>query len=156
MAGEEVTTGGCECGRVRYTARAVPGAPAWCYCKQCQRLSGAPFLAFADFKKTDIQWSTAADVFKSSEIAERDYCKECGSTIGMRYHFQPDSLGVTLGTIDKECNFSKRASYHIFLKDKPAWFTVPEDGAPRFEGHNTDNGFLQQMGDWEDRQRKTT
>jgi hypothetical protein len=74
----------------------------------------------------------------------------------MRYHFQPDSLGITLGTVDSECSFSTAPASHIFLKDKPTWFKVPEDGAKRYDGHNTDSNLLQQMRDWEEKQQKTS
>jgi hypothetical protein len=154
MSPSELITGGCECGRVRYTARGMSGSPCWCYCKQCQRVSGGPFLPFADFKKTAVTWTTPPDVFKSSSIAERDYCKECGSTVGMRYHFQADSLGITLGTVDSECGFSTAPATHIFLKDKPSWFMVPDDGAKRYEGHNTDGNLPMQMQAWEEKQQK--
>lgn len=155
MSSPDILTGGCECGRVRYTARGVCGSPCWCYCKQCQRVSGAPFIPFADFKKTAVTWTTKPDVFKSSNIAERMYCQKCGSTIGMEYYFQPESLGIALGTADNDCKFSTAPATHIFLKDKPAWFKVPEDGAKRYDGHNTDGNIIKQMQEYEEKQQST-
>lgn len=100
-------------------------------------------------------WTMSPDVFVSSDIAERDYCKDCGSTIGMRYHFQADSLGIAIGTMDKECNFSTAPTIHIFIKDKPAWFDIPDDGGKRYAEHNTDSSILQLMQEWEQHHQTT-
>ena len=74
----------------------------------------------------------------------------------MEYYFQPESLGIALGTVDKECNFSTAPGCHIFLKDKPAWFKVPDDGAKRYDGHNTDSDIIQQMQDYEAQQKRAS
>ena len=36
-------TGGCQCGRVRYTLTAEPLRTVMCHCKECQRQSGSAF-----------------------------------------------------------------------------------------------------------------
>lgn len=150
MGDDKKVTGGCECGRVRYSARRTGSSATscWCYCLQCQRLSGGPFLPFVDFKKKDVEWTTPPDVFSSSDDAERDFCKDCGSTIGMRYHFQEDSLGIVLGTIDENCDFVPDTSYHIFVKDKPAWFQIPNDGKPQYQRFPDDRRYEEGMQQW--------
>lgn len=145
MTDSKALTGGCECGRIRYTTRGLPFSVAWCYCKQCQRLSGAPFIPFGDLMRTDIVWTQQPDVYKSSKAAERDYCKECGSTLGMRYLFQPDRVSVALGTVDKEYDVQHPPDHHIFLKDKPSWFSVPDDGSPRYQLFPDYEGFQKQV-----------
>jgi hypothetical protein len=142
-------TGGCECGRIRYTVQEATKDVAWCYCKQCQRVSGAPFIAFATYDSSNVTWTHDPDVFVSSDIGERDYCKDCGSTLGMRYYFQPYKLAIALGTVDNRCDVSKGPSIHIFLKDKPMWFNVPDDGAKQYQTHQTDNDFSQKLEQWQ-------
>ena len=156
MTDSKPVTGGCECGRVRYSARRVSSSStsALCYCKQCQRISGSAFLAFVDFKKKDIEWTTPPDSFKSSENAQRDFCKVCGSSIAMRYHFQEDSLGINLGTLDIGCDFVPETQCHIFVKDKPAWYQIPDDGKPRHDRFDNDGKYEDGMRRWrEERQR---
>ena len=70
-------------------------------------------------------WSQEPDVWKSSRVAERYLCKKCGSTMGMIYMFAPDTIGIAAGTIKKGEVPGPFA--HIFLKDKPSWFTIPND-----------------------------
>ena len=105
-----------------------------CYCKQCQRISGGPFLPFIDFKIVDLHWDKAhPDIYSSSDIAKRFYCQKCGSTLGMTYQNHNHTLGIVLGTFDTECDFNPEVQCHIFQKDKPAWYTVPDDGKPRYD-----------------------
>jgi hypothetical protein len=150
MADGARVTGGCECGRIRYSARreASSGESCFCHCLQCQRISGGPFLPFIDFKKKDIEWTTKPDTYRSSGDAERGFCKVCGSTLTMTYHFQEDSLGVTLGTLDQDCGFVPVTKYHIFVKDVAAWSRLPNDGLPRHQEFNDNDRYQQGLKQW--------
>ena len=76
------------------------------------------------------------EVWKSSDIGERYFCKQCSSTIGMRCLFEPDKLGITVAVLDGGKQLELRPSAHIYLKDKPAWFDVLDDGARRWQEFN--------------------
>ncbi len=56
----------------------------------------------------------------------------------MRYFFEPDRVAVTVGCLDGGKQLELQPSAHIFLKDKPAWFEVPEDGARRWQEFHTE------------------
>jgi hypothetical protein len=45
----EPLEGGCLCGRVRYRVTAAPLDGAYCHCRMCQKSSGAPLQASAEF-----------------------------------------------------------------------------------------------------------
>ena len=47
--GDTVHQGGCLCGAVRYKTTGTPNDTNICYCTQCQRQSGSPLPAFANF-----------------------------------------------------------------------------------------------------------
>ena len=47
--GDAVHQGGCLCGAVRYRTTGTPNDTNVCYCTQCQRQSGSPLPAFANF-----------------------------------------------------------------------------------------------------------
>lgn len=156
MADKSNVTGGCECGRVRYSAPRDSSSlkSTLCYCKQCQRHGGAPFIAFLDLKRESTRWTTAPDTFASSDFAARDFCKVCGSTIGMRYHFQEKSLGVTLGSVDKDCDIVPEITCHIFLKDCPAWYQLPDDGKPRYQEFDDDGRYQDGIKRWRAAQKQ--
>ena len=42
----DAITGGCLCGSLRYAVAAAPTNPHFCTCRQCQRWSGAPVVAW--------------------------------------------------------------------------------------------------------------
>ena len=62
----EEMTGGCSCGRIRYTAR-VDNADAYlCHCRMCQRATGGVSIAFKNVKKADVAWEREPDWYASS------------------------------------------------------------------------------------------
>src|SRR3954470_18426556 len=91
--------GSCACGRIKYQTKSTPLSITACHCKTCQQASGGPYLAFADFDREELEWTQKPDVWRSGDVAERGFCRECGSTMSMLYHFEPGRISTTLGTI---------------------------------------------------------
>ncbi|KAF2095088.1 hypothetical protein NA57DRAFT_59837 [Rhizodiscina lignyota] len=57
-----VITGSCRCRSVQYYTTTPPRSKAcnFCHCQTCRRLSGAPFLPFADFDTASVLFFSAA------------------------------------------------------------------------------------------------
>lgn len=93
-------TGGCQCGRVRYSARLPNDEGYLCHCGMCRRATGGFAAAFVQTRKEDVRWQREPDVHRSSPIAERPFCSACGTPLGFWY---PDSdhLDLTLGSLDE-------------------------------------------------------
>jgi len=55
----------------------------------------------------------------------------------MMYKAESDKIGVTIGSMDEEKSpadvLKGVRGKHIYLKSKPAWYEIPEDGLPREE-----------------------
>lgn len=65
----------------------------------CQKASGQPFMAFATFDARDVQWLRGTPaVFRSSNLAERAFCRDCGTPLYFR--FEGDEISVTIGSLD--------------------------------------------------------
>jgi hypothetical protein len=80
-----VVTGGCQCGAVRFALKAVPVRVSICHCRMCQKATGAPFASYADIEHADFAWTKGKPAsFKSSSIAERDFCSACGTPLSFR------------------------------------------------------------------------
>ena len=52
----ERMSGGCACGRVRFTASVEPDEAYLCHCRMCQRSTGSVSIAFVNAKLDALSW----------------------------------------------------------------------------------------------------
>jgi hypothetical protein len=96
-----VLTGGCQCGAIRFALTAAPVRISICHCRMCQKASGAPFASFADIPKSDFAWTRGKPAaFKSSSIAERDFCAQCGTPLSFR-RIDGERIEIMTGAFDR-------------------------------------------------------
>src|SRR5258708_39593054 len=94
-------TGGCQCGAIRSALSAPAVKVSICHCRMCQKASGAPFASFADIDRGDFSWPHGKPAaFRSSSIAERDYCKDCGTPLSFRRIDGP-RIEIMTGAFDR-------------------------------------------------------
>ena len=120
MSATERMTGGCQCGRVRYTAW-IDGDEAYlCHCGMCRKATGGAAAAFRGLRKADVAWTTREpDYFASSPIARRGFCAACGTPLSFDY---PDSdhMDLTIGSFDDPTRFVPRS--HVAVDSRlEAW-----------------------------------
>jgi hypothetical protein len=90
----------------------------------CQSASGAPFMAFVQFRLTQITWSNPPALFRSSNIVERGFCNACGTPLSYR-NIHGEYMSLTLHSLDQpqqiqpEMRFSSAA--------EPAWCRTISD-----------------------------
>ena len=100
-ATKPILTGGCQCGAIRFALSAPPNKVSICHCRMCQKASGAPFASFADIEKTDFAWTRGTPAaFRSSSIAARDFCRDCGTPLSFRRIDGP-RIEVMTGAFDR-------------------------------------------------------
>ncbi|WP_237477502.1 GFA family protein [Lichenibacterium dinghuense] len=120
-------TGGCQCGRMRYSAEGPRDRSSVCYCRMCQKAGGAPFMAFVRFPAARVSWSAPPATFASSEAVERGFCSACGTPLSYRDTRGTD-VSLTIyslddpGAVDLEFCFSPER--------KPPWLDALEDLRP--------------------------
>jgi hypothetical protein len=94
-------TGGCQCGRVRFATSVVPDDISVCHCRMCQKSVGGPFIALALVQSDQIEWTRGRPAsFRSSSIATRLYCADCGTPLA----YTADAGGgieLTTGSFDQ-------------------------------------------------------
>lgn len=97
-------SGGCACGRVRFTASVANDEAYLCHCRMCQRATGSVSIAFKNFKKADVSWENEPDWYESSPIARPPYCAACGTSLGFAF---PDSenMDITVAAFDDPARF---------------------------------------------------
>jgi hypothetical protein len=99
-ASKPVLTGGCQCGAVRFAVSATPVKVSICHCRMCQKATGAPFASFADIERGDFTWTRGKPAaFRSSSVAERDFCADCGTPLTFRLIDGP-RIEIMTGTFD--------------------------------------------------------
>jgi hypothetical protein len=97
-------TGGCACGRVRFTARIENDDAYLCHCRMCQRATGSVSIAFKGIRQDAVTWESEPDWYRSSPIARRPFCRECGTSLGFAF---PDSetMDLTVAAFDDPSRF---------------------------------------------------
>src|SRR5260370_37203268 len=96
LATKPILTGGCQCGAIRFALSAPPVKVSICHCRMCQKASGAPFASFADIDRADFTWTRGKPAaFRSSSIAERDYCADCGTPLSFHRIDGPRTESMT-------------------------------------------------------------
>ncbi|KAL4949752.1 Mss4-like protein [Aspergillus filifer] len=131
-------TGGCFCGKTRYTTTSPLYGLQYCYCRTCQLVHGAPFAPFTNVHRDSFQWVENKHVkeLKLSSFATRTVCGECHAPITMVYHARPEEVGIVAVTVDEEfMDTVPEVQGHIYVKGKPGWYTIVDDvkqdwGAP--------------------------
>ena len=124
----EEVTGGCACGRIRYTVRIDNDEAYLCHCRMCQRATGSVSIAFKNVKKADVAWESEPDYYRSSPIAHRPYCRDCGSSLGFAF---PDSenMDLTVGSLDDPSRY--RPKHHFGAESlHRAWLNT--EGLPEY------------------------
>ena len=98
-------TGGCACGRVRYSATIHDDKAYLCHCRMCQRSTGSISIAFKHVKEDEIQWHGEPDWYESSPIARRPYCRECGTSLGFAFTQSSGTMDITVASFDDPSRF---------------------------------------------------
>ena len=94
-------TGGCQCGAVRYAVDGAPGRIHACHCRMCQKAVGGPFAVLVPVRKADLRLTRGALAwFRSSDIARRGFCRDCGTPLAYE---DPSSewIALTAGSLDR-------------------------------------------------------
>lgn len=130
----EPITGGCLCGRVRYTVDALPRGLTYCHCTRCQRRTGTAFAVSALTQPGSVTITEGADhirTYAPESGFHKQFCGECGSQL-FAVNPQTNTIwNVRFGTVDDPPPLPILG--HQFVAYAAAWQPLPEDGAPRFD-----------------------
>lgn len=117
-------TGRCQCGAVRYAARAVPREGYWCHCRMCQRALGSVAAAFVNVRKADLTWTVGAPAhFMSSPFGRRGFCAACGTPLTFDY-LDSDRIDLTIGSLDDPAAVPLTSHFSVESR-VPGWI-VPD------------------------------
>jgi adenylate cyclase len=130
-AKKTLTTGRCLCGKVRFEISASPLDINFCHCRMCQRWAGGPLSASATFPKEAVRFTRGEPkYYKSSPIAERGFCSNCGSSLIYR-GLIPEWAGwlaIRVASLDNPQDFPP--TWHVGVESQMPWADI-NDNLPR-------------------------
>jgi hypothetical protein len=126
----EIFTGRCLCGAVRYQCGAPVIPPCFCHCESCRRAAGAHVVAWATVPRESFRvLSGSLRAWASSLPVIRQYCTECGSQITYANSSAPETIDITIATLDEP--EAMPPADHVWMEDAASW-DRPQDGLPQF------------------------
>ena len=126
MATKDVFSGGCLCGRLRYSADAPPVDAGYCHCRLCQRSSGAPVLAWASFPIGSFAYADSSPaIYRSSPHGQREFCARCGTQLAFRDLNRGTTVDVNIASLDEP--EALEPEYHIWTQSRIRWFDTADD-----------------------------
>lgn len=124
---EQILTGGCLCGALRYEARGAPSFAGHCYCEDCRKASGSGFVPFMGYLASAVTITGEALTHRhdlgGGRKAERNSCAVCGSLVFGGVRGVASSHTIYAGTLDDPAQFEPRMA--IFTRGKPGWALIP-------------------------------
>ena len=129
-------SGGCLCGKVRYTAEDVDPELHVCHCGMCRKWGGGPAFA-ATTGKVEFDGEENIGVYVSSAWAERGFCKLCGSNLF--YRLKSGDYFMSMGTFDDPTPF--KVVGEIYVDHQPPGYRFAGDLSRLTEAE-----FLDQFG----------
>ena len=122
--------GGCLCGAIRYESSEPPAMSGACHCHMCQKWSGAVAVMTVVFDTATFQFTKGKPrVYMASELLERHFCGDCGSSLMHRYvvpPYGPTAARVGIGTLDDQ-SVVENPRFHFGVESHvPGWLAIRE------------------------------
>mgnify|MGYP000849531424 FL=1 len=131
----QTMTGGCQCGRVRYSVVLQNDDAYLCHCRMCQKATGGFAAAFVQVERAALSWESGPDWYQSSPIARRPFCSQCGTPLGFAFN-DGEGADLTVGSFDDPSGFVPTAHYGCEGLHE-AWLDT--HGLPRHESATTES-----------------
>jgi hypothetical protein len=121
-----VREGGCLCGALRYRLQAPVLDVVHCHCTMCRRAGGAPVVTWVIVGRRDFSLTRGhLKMWASSPGARRGFCPDCGAQITFASEREPETLDVTLGSLDRPDDLP--ATRHVWAEGRLPWLHLDED-----------------------------
>lgn len=116
--------GQCLCGAVKLELSEVKPEVGVCHCHMCRRWGGGSFMAINAGDRITINGEANVGIYKSSDWAERGFCKQCGTNLFYRL-LKNNSYHVLAGLFDMDDPLT--LDHEIFIDEKPNFYNFSED-----------------------------
>lgn len=121
-------TGGCQCGQLRYSAKAAPYVFYLCHCTECQRHTSSAFGESLRFRADEVEVTGPVKRFQrvaeSGKTREGLFCPECGVRV-LHSTAGADMVNIKAGTLD-DATWLVPAG-HIWTRSKQRFVAISDD-----------------------------
>lgn len=133
--------GSCLCGAVTFTSNQVSPSIGACHCDTCLKWAGGPFMAIDTGRNIQFNNEALVQRFRSSEWAERGFCKTCGTHLFYRL-VEQDHYYMLAGIFNDQSGLV--FDHQVFIEEKPNWYCFANEtkdmtGAEAFAAYNYTN-----------------
>ena len=104
-------TGSCSCGAIKYQVAGNVRSIVNCHCNLCRKMNGSAFSTYVAISDDDYsQLNGRLKTHKVTELAEKNFCGECGTPI---FNTNPKYAGLKilhLGSLDESLDMDPIAN----------------------------------------------
>jgi hypothetical protein len=124
---DEVITGSCLCGSVRFAVRPPFSAFRYCHCSRCRKASGSAHAANLFVPRTQFEWLAGEASVRRFDLPDAQrfsvwFCGECGCRVPHNIRTRDDVL-IPAGLLDADPHMHPQNS--IFWDSKAPWYVEP-------------------------------
>jgi hypothetical protein len=117
-------TGGCVCGAVRYEITAEPLLMLKCHCRDCQRITGGPYVPavivpYRAFRVLQGEIQKFGTDSESGGHNLRGFCPKCGSRLTGAENPGREIIGVLASSLDDPGIFQPKLE--MYVEDAQPW-----------------------------------
>ncbi|MBS0234738.1 MAG: GFA family protein [Proteobacteria bacterium] len=95
---EQIHTGGCQCGAIRFRIEGTLADASVCHCRMCQKAFGSFYAPLVSVRDVKFEWTRGEPKrFQSSNAASRGFCENCGTPLTYE---APDGMAIAIGAFD--------------------------------------------------------
>ena len=116
--------GSCLCKSVEIEAETVSYNVGACHCSMCRKWAGGPLLAVEASGEVKLKGEDNVGRFKSSDWAERGFCKKCGTHLF--YHLTGNGQYIIPAGLFDNCE-KLVLDHQIFIEEKPDYYNFKEE-----------------------------
>ena len=126
---QDVRSGKCLCGRVRFRVTGPLRGVVYCHCTQCRRQVGHCYAATcADDADLSVEGADAIRWYAASPEAKRAFCTVCGSALFWKQEGSAET-SIMAGLFDQPTGLAGES--HIFTADKGDYYAIADE-LPQF------------------------
>ncbi|WP_037493622.1 GFA family protein [Sneathiella glossodoripedis] len=123
---QNMSTGGCLCGGVRFEVRGKIRDVINCHCKICRVFHGDQVgCTSASVKDLVFTSERTLKWYHSTDFAKRGFCENCGASMLFWDKNNPEAMGIAIGCMDEPTGV--KVVQHIYVASAGDYYEINDD-----------------------------